>query len=96
MKDHDKFIGNCELCNRVKSRSFHHLIPRTCHRNKWFKKRYTKMEMATRGLMLCSRCHRYVHECHSEKELGKNYNTKELLMADEKIFKFIKWVVKKK
>ncbi len=35
-------IRSCELCQRTprKGTTEHHLIPRTCHRNKWFKKRH--------------------------------------------------------
>ncbi len=32
----------CELCKReVDHTTRHHLIPRTLHRNKWFKKNYS-------------------------------------------------------
>jgi hypothetical protein len=91
-----EYIGNCELCGRWRPRSFHYLIPRTCHRNKWFKKNFEKQEMAVRGLMLWRDCHRYVHDCYPEKELGKSYNTKEALLKDDKIAKFVTWVRGKK
>ena len=90
-----KHFGNCELCNRTKNRAFHHLIPKVCHKNKWFKKNFSKIDMTTRGLMLCRNCHKYIHICYTEKELGKKYNTREALMEDEKIAKFLKFIRKK-
>jgi len=92
-RSHD---GNCELCNRVKRLTFHHFIPVTLHKNKWFKKNFDKMQMATEGMMLCRDCHRYIHDTFKPKELGKYYNTEEKLRQDEKIAKFITFVKKKK
>lgn len=46
--------------------------------------------------MLCRDCHKYIHVEHTEKELGRNFNTIEALREDEKIAKFIKFVRKKK
>lgn len=95
MKLH-KYIDNCKLCNRVKPLSFHHLIPVTVHKNKWFKKNFDKMDMKTRGLMLCSDCHKYIHQSYGAKELGRRLNTEEALRNDSKIAKFLKFVRKKK
>lgn len=72
----------------------HHLIPRICHRNKWFQKRYTRAEMA-RTIPLCRQCHTAVHQFVTrEKDLGRHYNTPEALMAHEKIGPFIRWASK--
>ena len=94
-KQYDK-NDNCDLCGRIKHLTFHHLIPRTLHTNKWFKKNYKRIEMKFRGLFLCKDCHDYLHNIISEKELGRNYNTKESLMANEKIIKFIEYIRKQK
>ena len=91
-----KYVSNCKLCNRVKSLTFHHLIPVTLHKNKWFKKHFDKMDMSTRGIMTCKDCHRYIHDIFKPKELGKYFNTEELLRTNEKIAKFITFVKKKK
>lgn len=91
-----KHTGNCELCNRVKPFRFHHLIPVTVHKNKWFKKNFKMMDMRTRKIMLCDDCHRYIHDTYDAKTLGREFNTAELLRDDEKIAKFIKFIRKKK
>ena len=40
----------CVLCGSTQLVTFHHLIPRTCHSNKWFKKNFTRAEMKERGI----------------------------------------------
>ncbi|MDA0840952.1 MAG: hypothetical protein O3B01_18360 [Planctomycetota bacterium] len=81
----------CELCNRLKPLTFHHLIPRTLHSNRWFKKTFTREQMQ-QGLNLCRACHRTVHDFLTEKELGRDYNTRERLLEHEPIGTFVKWV----
>ena len=88
----------CELCQRTlrKGTTAHHLIPRTCHRNKWFRKRYSRQEMQ-RTVDLCGDCHRAVHDLvPSEKELGRHFNTVEKLLAHEPIARFVEWARKQK
>lgn len=91
-----QYVSNCKLCNRVKVLTFHHLIPVTLHKNKWFKKHFDKMDLKTRGLMICKDCHGYIHKTFKPKELGKHFNTEEKLRKNEKIAKFIIFVKKKK
>ena len=81
--------GTCEMCEKEKNLIFHHLIPRTSHTNKWFKKHFEKSDMKTRGINICRTCHNYIHEIFSAKELGRDYNTLESLMEHEKIAKFV-------
>jgi hypothetical protein len=50
--------------------------------------------MQTHGVELCKKCHKMVHTFFTEKELGKYYNTKEKLFANDKVKKFLKWVKK--
>ncbi|MCP4131933.1 MAG: hypothetical protein GY754_13225 [bacterium] len=88
--------GICGMCGRERKLTFHHLIPRTCHRNKWFKKNFTVADMKTRGIDLCSKCHRHIHETFTEKDLGRYYNTLEILAAEPKIGRFIEWIRKQK
>ena len=83
-------IGKCELCEQEEELYFHHLVPRTVHTNKWFKKNYTREQMNT-GIDVCKLCHKHIHITIDNKLLGKNFNTKELLIADERILKFINW-----
>ena len=81
----------CQLCNREEAHNFHHLIPRTLHSNKWFKKRYTREQMRE-GIDLCKACHRAVHDLvPDEKELGRSYNTIEKLRKHPKVDKYLHW-----
>lgn len=86
--------ANCEMCKRLAKLSFHHLIPRTLHSNKWFKKNYTREQMA-QGIDVCRDCHRAVHQFIDEKELGREYFTKEKLLAHPEVAKFVAWVSRK-
>jgi 5-methylcytosine-specific restriction endonuclease McrA len=82
----------CELCLKERSLTFHHLIPRAVHGNKWFQKNYDGVYMDKHGLMLCKECHKSVHDLiPDEKELGKNWNTLELLLSNEKVANYVKW-----
>lgn len=84
----------CDLCGSPHNITFHHLIPKTCHSNKWFRKNFTKEDMQTRGLDLCRRCHSFIHKKFSEKELGKNLNTLEKLQNEDEIINYITWAKK--
>jgi hypothetical protein len=88
----------CALCGRVVKRGTtdHHLIPRTCHSNRWFKQRFSREEMQ-RTIPLCGDCHRAVHDLiPDEKALGRHYNTPEKLAAHPKIARFLAWICKQK
>lgn len=86
--------GQCKLCGRTRPLTFHHLIPRTCHSNKWFKKTFSREEMS-RGIDLCYECHSHLHGQFSEKELGRHLNTQEALLANESIQRFVEWMRKR-
>jgi len=88
-------LGVCELCKRDDMElTFHHLIPVTNHKNKWFKKNFTREEMNT-GADLCSDCHGNIHRFINEKELGKHFNTIAKLLENEDVSKFVQWVSKR-
>jgi hypothetical protein len=70
--------------------SFHHLIPRTLHSNRWFKARYTREELQ-RGIDVCRGCHSMIHELLSAKQLGREFQTAEKLQAHPKLAKYIAW-----
>jgi hypothetical protein len=81
----------CELCQAEDAHNFHHLIPRTLHTNKWFKRRYTREQMQV-GLELCKSCHSAIHHLiPDEKELGRDYNTREKLLAHPEVGKYVAW-----
>jgi hypothetical protein len=85
--------NKCELCGSINdSLNFHHLIPRTLHNNKWFKKKYTREYMSNHGIWLCSHyCHKQIHDLISEKDMGYLYNTRELLLENPEIKRYIEW-----
>lgn len=83
----------CELCGSTNDYlNFHHLIPRTLHSNKFFKKLYSKIYMATHGIWICKAfCHKQIHVFIDEKEMGMNFNTLEKLLAHPEVKKFVEW-----
>jgi hypothetical protein len=80
----------CELCRADRAFNFHHLIPRTVHSNKWFKKNFAREEMR-RGLDTCRDCHRTIHRLIDEKQLGRQFNTREKLLGHPELAKYIAW-----
>lgn len=86
--------GKCELCGRENVLTFHHLIPVCLHKNKWFKKNFSREEMA-RGINVCKYdCHREIHNVISEKELGRSFYTLDKLLRHPKIRKYVKYIQK--
>ncbi|MCB1645052.1 MAG: hypothetical protein KDI36_06345 [Pseudomonadales bacterium] len=85
----------CCLCGTRHLLTFHHLIPRSCHRNKWFRKHFTLADMKERGITLCRKCHSFIHRQHSEKTLGRHYNTLAALLADETISTYAAWAARR-
>lgn len=88
----------CQLCGRLTKRGTneHHVIPRTCHSNKWFKKRFTREQMHE-TIDVCRDCHHTIHRLiPDEKELGRHYNSLEKLFAHEGIARFLTWVRRQK
>ena len=81
----------CELCQSEDVHNFHHLIPRTVHSNKWFKKTYTREQMRA-GIDVCKTCHTAIHNLiPSEKELGRHYNSLEKLLAHPQVAGYVEW-----
>ena len=73
----------CELCRCEEAHNLHHLIPRTLHTNKWFKKRYTREEMQ-QGIDVCKSCHAAVHDLiPDEKELAVPSEDTELRQVEK-------------
>ena len=84
----------CVLCGSDRLVTFHHLIPRTCHSNKWFKKNFDSREMRERGINVCRKCHSFIHKKFSEKYLGREFNTLEKIKEHEIIQAYVKWARK--
>jgi rubrerythrin len=87
---------SCELCGRQAHLSFHHLIPKKNHRKRRYRKRYETEELKQRGLWLCRLCHRQIHRFFSEDELGTRLNTREALLEDPQMARFLQWARKQK
>lgn len=85
-------FGPCALCERELERTFHHLIPRSTHRNKWFRKTFSFEERNT-GIDVCKDCHGAIHRfVPHEKTLGRSFNTVEALLAHPELGAFVAWV----
>lgn len=88
-------FGTCVLCERELSLSFHHLIPKKMHRRTYFRKHFTKEELA-RGINICRKCHDGIHKLYDEMTLAKSYSSLALLQKDEKLRAHFAWVAKQK
>jgi hypothetical protein len=81
----------CQLCQSEDTHNFHHFTPRTLHTNKWFKKRYTRVQMHD-GIDVCKSCHDTIHALiPDEKDLGRNYNTLEKLLSHPQVAAYVEW-----
>jgi hypothetical protein len=89
----DKKLDKCELCGSSDDYlNFHHLIPRTLHTTKKFKKLFDKTYMKTHGIWICkAHCHRQIHRFITEKDMGMYYNTLELLLTHPEVKKYVEW-----
>ena len=75
----------CELCEReVGTLTRHHLTP--------------KARGGAKGkcAMVCLSCKDMIHRLIPNKELDREYDTLEKLLANEKIQKYVKWISNKK
>jgi hypothetical protein len=89
--------GKCALGGREKPLTEHHLIPRAVHGKKYFRKLFTKEEMTHRRISVCRKCHKGIHRIiPDEKELARNFNTMEALLADERIARHVAWVARQR
>lgn len=86
----------CELCDRIKELTSHHLIPKQVHSKNWCKKMWTRIDMKGNRAMLCKLCHKTIHNFFTHRELGGIYYTVELLKSNVKIIEFLKWAKKQK
>ena len=87
--------GLCEICKRSIPLTRHHLIPRTLHSNKHYKKAYTREQLSI-CINICRPCHDAVHRFIDEKTLGQRYNTLEKLLEHEDIQRWIPYISKQK
>lgn len=74
---------NCQICQRptpIEHLEKHHLIPKAKHG--------AKLDT----IFVCSCCGNQLHLLFSNKQLAKEYNTLEKILANEKIQKWVKWI----
>jgi hypothetical protein len=85
--------AHCALCGRaVTPLTKHHLIPRMRHRARRIRRRYEKAALHARVLWVCRPCHDQIHAVLSEKELAATYATREALLAQPDIARFVAWI----
>lgn len=71
----------CPLCKRPNyNPTDHHLVPK-CRGGK-------------ETLTLCRDCHRAIHECFPNKDLEREYNTVETLMADDRMRRMVGYIAR--
>lgn len=85
-------VGPCELCARETALTRHHLVPQCRHRTKWNRKNFSRAEVKSSLLMLCSGCHRQLHALFGEKELERRYHSAAALLEHPEVRKFVEWI----
>lgn len=88
-------FGTCLLCARKVDLTFHHLIPKKMHRRTYFKKHFTKQELAS-GIDICRLCHTGLHKTYTEMALAKSFFNIERIKADQQLQAHFLWVSKQK
>jgi 5-methylcytosine-specific restriction endonuclease McrA len=88
-------FSTCVCCGRTTYLTFHHLIPRTLHKRKAFKKHYSR-EVLNQGIAVCRPCHTGIHTAYEEIYLAKHLYRLELILADPTLNTHFKWVAKQK
>jgi hypothetical protein len=85
-------MKNCEMCNREKELTFHHLIPKKNHKIKYIREKYSFLNINSYGIKICRDCHKMIHKLIPHKLLALDYNTMEKLKNHPELKKFIEWV----
>lgn len=83
--------GRCELCQRKKPLTFHHLIPRKTHRKPRIRRRFHRDELHSRGLWVCRLCHSQLHRFYTEEHLAETLNTRDRLLEEPEMVRFLAW-----
>ena len=81
----------CELCQcEIDKLTVHHLIPKSRIKNK-----YKEVKEDPNNLLwICRSCHDQIHALFTNTELRDIYNTKESLLSNESMIKYIQWKIK--
>lgn len=84
--------SRCALCDRDVPLTQHHLIPKRLHRNEKLRRTLGVEVMRHRIAWLCLPCHKHVHRCFSERELGLHFAEIDALRAHPEIRSFVDWL----
>lgn len=87
--------AQCELCARSVPLTKHHLIPKRLHRNEKIRKTHGREVLQTQVAWLCLACHKHIHRCISERDLGLHYASVERLKAHPDVGVFVEWLAEK-
>ena len=85
---------SCQLCCRNVELTFHHLIPKKSQKIKFIKQKHAQLNLNTYGINVCRDCHKMIHKLISHKHLALYYYSKEKLLQNVQLKKFINWVSK--
>lgn len=85
----------CELCARAAPLTQHHLIPKRLHRNTKIRKQYGVDTLRTQIAWLCLPCHKHIHRCISERDLGLHYASVAQLRGHPEVAAFVDWLAQK-
>lgn len=90
-------MDKCELCGSIDDElNFHHLIPVSQHNKSKIKKIFERMFMKTNGIYICRfHCHKQIHRLITEKDMALKFYTKELLISNPDVKRYIEWRTKK-
>jgi len=82
---------DCEVCERSVRLTRHHLFPREMHKFCIKRSLASPQELERRVLHCCRLCHSAIHRFFTNEDLALRYNTLQLLLADDKFFRFARW-----
>jgi hypothetical protein len=82
---------DCQVCERRVTLTRHHLFPREMHKFCLKRGVATAEELERRVLHCCRLCHNAIHRFFSNEELALRYHSLELLLEDDKFFRFARW-----
>lgn len=86
--------GVCNICERFSRLTRHHVYPREIHRN-LLKKGYDAA-LLNNTVSICRMCHSTIHRFFTNEELARSFYTVDLLLADEKFYRYAKWAATQK
>ena len=86
--------GCCLVCERSTKLTRHHLFPRETHK-RLSKEGFTGLELNT-TMNVCRMCHSAIHRFFTNDDLANSFYSLDLLLNDEKFFKYAKWASKQK